>query len=184
MEVIVLDYCYSKYCPICNVFGSYPHLCSRCMGCFFVQYTAPKEHNVKAVCTISYDEIKKWFLETDETERKQFILDKASEIKANMELELFESFLQDFYNDEDTVTWTQPARSGKKFDLDLLKNSVEYLWNDRFNVYNPPIDSKEEFNRKFYEAVSSTMICPDWDSLANRINPVVLEVFEEEMGGE
>lgn len=120
-----MDYCYSKCCPICNVFGSYPRLCSRCNWCFFVECAA--------------------------------------------------------HNDEDTVTWTQPARSGKRFNLDFLKNSVEYLWNNRFNVYNPPIDSKEEFNRKFYEAVSSTMIFPDLDSIANRINPVVLEVFEEKM---
>lgn len=153
------------------------------MGCFFVQYTAPKEHNVKAVCTISYDEVKRWYLELNENEKKQFISDKSRKIRTNLEMALFESILKDLYNGEDIVTCSQQARSGKQFYLDFLKNSVEYLWNDRFNVYNPPIDSKEEFNRKFYEAVSSTMICPDWDSLANRINPVVLEVFEEEMGG-
>lgn len=177
-----MDYCYSKCCPICNVFGSYPRLCSRCMGCLFVQYTSQKEHNIKAVCTISYDEVKRWYLELNENEKKQFISDKDRKIRTNLEMGLFESILEDYYNDGNIEIWTQPARSGKQFNLDLLKNSVEYLWNDRFNVYNPPIDSKEEFNRKFYEAVSSTMICPDWDSLANRINPVVLEVFEEKMG--
>lgn len=121
-----MDYCYSKCCPICNVFGSYPHLCSRCAGCFFVKCAA--------------------------------------------------------HNDENTVTWNQPARSGKQFDLDLLKNSIEYLWNDRFNVYSPPIDSKEEFNRKYYEALNSTMIYPNLDKLIDRMNPAFLKAIELEMG--
>lgn len=178
----LLDYCYSKCCPICNVFGSYPHLCSRCKGCFFVQDNEPKENNLKAVCTISCNDVKKWYLELNENEKKQFILDKSRKIRTNLEMELFKIILQDFYNGEDIVTWSQPARSGKQFDLDLSKSILENLCKDKFKVYNPPIGSKEEIHRKYYEAINSTMLYPNLYKLVNRIRTDFLKDIEFEMG--
>ena len=177
-----MDYCYSKYCPICNVFVSCPYLCSRCKGCLLVQYTAPRDHNLKADCTISCNEVKKWLLETDENERKKFILDKEREIKQRLEMEIYNSIVEDLCNGEDTVIWTQPARTGKQFNLDLSKSILEDLCKDKFKVYNPPIWSKEEFHRKYYEAISSTMIYPDLYKLENRIRTDFLKDIELEMG--